>query len=125
MSETLKRQFYAACPVWYWPALWWQFVVMERYLAYLYAASGRAEMTYGLALCPRGQLRLVFLSDAARNIAEGKAIPALVHHLGKPVRLEHPPADDLRHQASPAENAHASQAVCTTPPSFPLHLDPG
>lgn len=41
---------------------------MERYLSSVYAARGRTEMTYGLALGPRGELRLVFLSDAPRGI---------------------------------------------------------
>ena len=72
MCNDLKRDFYSACPVWYWPVLWWQFMLMERYLSDLYAATGRGDMEYGLALGPRGTLRLVFLSDAARQLAEGK-----------------------------------------------------
>ena len=79
MCDDLKRQFYSACPARYWPVLWLQFVIMERYLADLYAATGRAEMAYGLALGPRGQLRLVFLSDTARHYAEHGRLPTEAH----------------------------------------------
>ena len=126
MCDDLKREFYAACPVWYWPVLWWQFMLMERYLARLYAASGKAKMTYGLALGPRGQLRLVFLSDATRRIARGEAAPVSAHHLGKPVRLETPEADHVRRNTgagAPARDSYPQ--TCAILPSPSLYLDPG
>ena len=125
MCDDLKREFYSACPVWYWPVLWWQFVVMERYLGDLYAASGRAKMTYGLALGLRGQLRLVFLSDAARYIAEGRAMPAPQYHMAYPIKLEALSADHARRQTHAGEGARKSQNVYPAATSSQLYLNPG
>ena len=125
MCDDLKRDFYSACPVWYWPVLWWNLLVMERYLSNLYAASGRTEMTYGLSLDARGRLRLVFLSDAARRVAQGRTMPVPPYHLSNPVRLERPTAGYLCHQDCAVEDARASQTVCSTSTSPSLYLDPG
>ena len=125
MCDDLKREFYSACPVWYWPVLWWQFMLMERYLGDLYTASGRAKMTYGLSLGPRGQLRLVFLSDAACHIAEGRATPVPAYHKAYPVKLTALSADHARRQTHAGEGVRLSQKVCAAAASPQLYLDPG
>ena len=122
MCDDLKRDFYAACPVWYWPVLWWQFVIMERYLARLYAGRGGTEMTYGLALSPHGRLRLIFVSDAARGTAAGRYTPTM------PLfpKLRQMPINPLAEYPScefAIEATHAPpRAVLNTPH---LYLDPG
>ena len=126
MCDDLKRQFYAACPVWYWLVLWWNLLVMERHLARLYAASGRVEMTYGLALGPHGQLRLVFLSDAARCIAESKAMSAPAYHLAHPIKLQSPEAGYAGLSNCTGEGARMQLTpVRTALLTTPLYLDPG
>lgn len=120
MCDELKRQFYAACPVWYWPVLWWQFVMMERRLGALYDARGRTEMTYGLALGPRGTLRLVFLSDAARQF--GAHAPAFHAEAFTP----HAPPTVLLHHGgtarTPAPQRLPTREASNSPP---FHIDPG
>lgn len=125
MSETLKRQFYAACPVWYWPVLWWQFVIMARYLSRLYAETGRAEMTYGLALGPRGQLHLIYLSNAAREYAEGRVIQPPAYHTLCPVRLECPKAEYVQRNTRTGEGARHNSPQSAIAPLTKLYIDPG
>ena len=125
MCDDLKRQFYAACPVWYWPVLWWRFVIMERYLANLYAVTGKGDMEYGLALGPRGTLRLVFLSDAARHYARHGRMPSMACHGVRPLRLNTPPADYLCRQTGAGEGARHCQPVRAEASSSQLYLDPG
>ena len=120
MCDELKRQFYAACPLWYWPVLWWQFVIMERRLAALYDARGRTEMTYGLALGPRGELRLVFLSDAARRFEAH--LPAFHAEAFTP---NAPPAELLHHGDSVRPSAPQRPPAHRARNSAPLHIDPG
>lgn len=122
MCETLKREFYAACPIWYWPVLWWQFAVMAHYLADLYAATGRAEMSYGLALGPFGTLRLVHLSDTARHFAMHGCLPAKPWFRVRPLMLESPSPEH--------PSGEVSVGMCRAPvraaiPSPQLYLDPG
>ena len=125
MSETLKRDFYAACPIWFWPVLWWQFVIMERYLAWLYAETGRAEMTYGLALGPRGRLRLIYLSDAALEYAEGRAIQPSAYHTLCPVRFECPKAEYVQRNTRAGEGARRNSPKRAIAPLTKLYIDPG
>ena len=122
MCDDLKRDFYAACPVWYWPVLWWQFMLMERHLAELYAARGRGEMTYGLSLGPRGQLRLIFLSDAVRGHAlqgQGSAFACFSDYA---LALICPQAED-RSQAT--FRGFDALPTCAARTSSHLYLDPG
>ena len=125
MCDDLKRDFYSACPVWYWPVLWWQFVLMERYLADLYAATGKAHMEYGLALGSRGALRLVFLSDAARRYARHGRMPAVACHGAHPLNLDTPPADYLCRQTGEGEGSWHSLPIRAIARSPQLYLDPG
>ena len=118
MCDDLKRDFYSVCPVWYWPVLWWNLFVMERNLSSIYATSGRAEMTYGLSLGPRGQVRLVFLSDMPRSNAPYEHNPVM-HCMQV---LTHPPAEHFCFNAFAVDG---SAPVCAAfLPSF-LYLDPG
>ena len=123
MCDDLKRDFYAACPVWYWPVLWWQFMLMERHLAELYAARGRGEMTYGLSLGQRGQLRLIFLSDAERSSAEYGTISAKPLYKLALLTLDETPADYTQRHLGPA--ARPPHTARMSIGSSPLYLDPG
>ena len=125
MCDDLKRDFYSACPVWYWPVLWWQFVVMERYLADLHTARGGGEMAYGLALGPRGQLRLIFVSDAACRAVKGRGgyvEPVLA--MGRLGAEYTQPACIFDSQSPGCCVSKALMApTCATRP--PIHIDPG
>ena len=122
MCDDLKRQFYTACPVWYWPVLWWQFVIMERYLARLYAATGKVEMAYGLALGPHGRLRLIHLSDTARHYAMHGHLPTAPWSAAQVWMPASPlpdyPCHDFTEPSDPAPMRAAAH-------SSGLYLDPG
>ena len=102
--------------------LWWQFVIMERYLARTYAASGRTGMTYGLSLGSHGQLRLVFLSDAACHAAQGRGIAPKLRLFARACMLDNLSADHPCNEFS-VEQDHAP--FFATPASILLYLDPG
>ena len=122
MCDDLKREFYAACPVWYWPVLWWQFVMMERYLARLYATRGRGEMTYGLALSSHGRLRLIFVSDAARGAVAGRYIPAMPA-FPKLMQMPINPSTEYPSGEFAIEATHAPLYATLTSPQ--TYFDPG
>ena len=121
MCDDLKKSFYAACPVWYWPVLWWQFVIMERHLAHLFAARGRSEMVYGLSLGSRGRLRLIYLSDTKRHFSEGEgSLPEPLFALREWAPIH--PEQDYPYTALVSIDDAASSLV-QIPPQ--LYLDPG
>ena len=91
---------------------------MERYLSKLYAMRGRTEMTYGLSLGPRGQLRLISLSDDPRQVAPYELNPVM-HYMQV---LTHPLAEYIQFSTFTIDRPAPTRA---TPISSSLYLDPG
>jgi hypothetical protein len=65
MSADLIRRFYTSCPLYLWPVLWVQVILINAKLAHYRACAGGEEIDCFIGLSRRGTLHIVWLSDNA------------------------------------------------------------
>jgi len=124
MSADLIRRFYTSCPLYLWPVLWVQVILMNAKLAHYRARAGGEEIDCFIGLSHRGTLHIVWLSDNATGyIAPDAWRP--VYTMTFDALTEERQPDYAWHnvllQRVSAAHAPVFAAACTTA----LHLDPG
>lgn len=123
MSERLIQQFYTACPLWWWPVLWMQIILMDARLIQLRERAGD-DIDYGIALGRYGTLHLIFLSDNASGYVDPEAWQTRPDFSAIDLTLEDAP-NYLWHNILMLHVSGAFAARVPAAAHTPTYLDPG
>jgi hypothetical protein len=123
MRDDLIQKFYDACPLWWWPVLWVQIILMDARLIQLRERAGE-EIDYGIALGRCGSLHLIFLSDNARGNADPDAWHMRPNFSADDLSLEDMP-DYLWHNILILHASSVFAARTAAAAQTPAYLDPG